>query len=158
MFLIRNTTIDDVPTILSFIQQLAKYEKLEHEVVATQEHLRKTLFGHHPKAEVILAFVDSKPIGFALFFSNYSTFLGRAGLHLEDLFVLKEHRGHGYGKALLKHVASIATQRKAGRLEWNVLNWNTPAIDFYKSVGAVPMHNWQTFRLDEQSLHIFVNS
>lgn len=158
MFLIRNATIHDVPTILSFIKQLAKYERLEHEVVATQKDLENTLFGTQPQAEVCLAFLDATPIGFALFFPNYSTFLGSAGIHLEDLFVLEEYRGNGYGTSLLQHVARIAQQRGAKRLEWNVLNWNTPAIEFYKSVGAEGMHDWQTFRLNETALLHFVQS
>ena len=147
MFSIRNTTIHDAQTILYFIHELAKYEKLEDEVVATEQDLIETLFSTNPKAEVVLAFEDSIPIGFALYFSNYSTFLGKDGIHLEDLYIAEEFRGKGYGKALLTYVAQVASNRGAGRLEWNVLKWNTPAIDFYKSVGATGMEEWITYRL-----------
>ena len=117
----------------------AKYEKLEHEVVATENLLRETLFGDRPQAETLLAFEEETPVGFALFFANYSTFLGRAGIHLEDLFVLEAFRGRGYGKTLLDKMQSIAKERGAGRLEWNVLDWNTPAIEFYEAMGAKPV-------------------
>jgi GNAT superfamily N-acetyltransferase len=146
--LIRGATIDDVPTILHFITELARYEKLEHEMIATEADLRATLFAETPQAEVILSFEkEDVPVGFALFFPNYSTFLGKAGIHLEDLFVLPEYRGRGYGKGLLTHLRKIAHQRGAGRLEWNVLDWNTPAIEFYLSIGAKPVSGWTTFRL-----------
>ena len=150
---LRFATLNDTATILSFIQALAEYERLEHEVSATEELLKQSLFGDHPQAEVILAFVGTEPVGFALFFSNYSTFLGKAGLHLEDLFVLEAYRGNGYGKKLLQHVAQIALQRNAGRLEWNVLDWNTPAIQFYRHLGAVPVDGWTTCRLTGNSLY-----
>ena len=146
-FSIRFAKEDDVPTILQFITSLAKYEKLEHEVVATEDLLRETLFGDRPQAETLLAFEDETPVGFALFFSNYSTFLGRAGIHLEDLFVLEAFRGRGYGKALLDQMQTIAKKRGAGRLEWNVLDWNTPAIQFYESMGAKPVSGWTTYRM-----------
>lgn len=146
-FTIRFAKEDDVPTILQFITSLAKYEKLEHEVVATEDLLRETLFSDRPQAETLLAFEDETPVGFALFFSNYSTFLGRAGIHLEDLFVLEVFRGRGYGKALLDHMQTIAKERGAGRLEWNVLDWNTPAIEFYESMGAKPVSGWTTYRM-----------
>ena len=146
-FTIRFAKEDDIPTILQFIFSLAKYEKLEHEVVATEDILSETLFGEQPQAETLLAFQDEQPVGFALFFSNYSTFLGRAGIHLEDLFILEAFRGRGYGKALLNHMQTIAKERGAGRLEWNVLNWNTPAIDFYESMGAKPVSGWTTYRM-----------
>lgn len=158
MFHIRKTTTNDVPIILFFIHELAKYEKLAHEVVATEQDLEKTLFGNTPQAEVLLAIADNTPVGFALFFPNYSTFLGRGGIHLEDLFVLKEHRGKGYGKALLKEIANIALSRNAGRLEWNVLDWNTPAIHFYRHIGATPMEEWTTFRLTGEALRKFASS
>jgi len=146
-FSIRFAKEDDVPTILQFITSLAKYEKLEHEVVATEDLLRETLFADRPQAETLLAFEDETPVGFALFFSNYSTFLGRSGIHLEDLFVLEAFRGRGYGKALLDHMQTIAKERGAGRLEWNVLDWNTPAIEFYESMGAKPVSGWTTYRM-----------
>ena len=146
-FTIRFASEDDVPTILQFIISLAKYEKLEHEVVATENLLRETLFGDRPQAETLLAFEEETPVGFALFFANYSTFLGRAGIHLEDLFVLEAFRGRGYGKALLDKMQTIAKERGAGRLEWNVLDWNTPAIEFYESMGAKPISGWTTYRM-----------
>ena len=149
---IRFATLPDTAIVLSFIQALAKYEHLEHEVVATEALLKESLFGKSPQAEVIIAFSGSTPIGFALFFANYSTFLGKAGLHLEDLFVLEKYRGRGYGKKLLQYVAQLAVQRNAGRLEWNVLNWNTPAIQFYQHLGAFPVDGWTTFRLTGNSL------
>lgn len=158
MFEIRKTTREDVSIILFFIHELAKYEKLAHEVVATEIDLEKTLFGEHPQAEVLLAMENNTPIGFALFFPNYSTFLGRGGIHLEDLFILQEHRGKGYGKALLKAIAHIAILRNSGRLEWNVLDWNTPAINFYTHIGATPMSEWTTFRLHGKALKQFVES
>jgi len=146
-FSIRFATKDDVSTIIQFIRALAKYEHLEHEVVATEARLQETLFGDRPQAETLLAFEGETPVGFALFFSNYSTFLGRAGIHLEDLFVLDSFRGRGYGKALLDKMQDIAKERNAGRLEWNVLDWNTPAIEFYESMGAKPISGWTTYRM-----------
>lgn len=146
-FTIRFANEDDVSTILQFIRNLAKYEQLEHEVVATEALLQESLFGPNPNAETLLAFEEETPVGFALFFSNYSTFLGRSGIHLEDLFVLKEFRGRGYGKALLDQMQTIAKERGAGRLEWNVLDWNTPAIEFYESMGANPVSGWTTYRM-----------
>ena len=155
MFTIRPTNIHDTPSILFFIRELASYEKLLHEVTATEKQLQETLFGKNPQAEVILGLEKETPIGFALFFPNYSTFLGRSGIHLEDLFVLEKYRGKGCGKALLKEVARIAVQRHAGRLEWNVLDWNLPAIQFYKHIGAKPMNDWTTFRLSGTELASF---
>ena len=149
---IRPATEDDLPTILRFIRALADYERLLHEVVATEDALQRTLFGPRPYAEVILAEEDGAAVGFALFFHNYSTFLAKPGIYLEDLFVLPEHRGKGYGRALLCRLAALAVERDCGRLEWSVLNWNTPAIDFYKSLGAVPMEDWTTFRLTGDAL------
>ena len=146
-FTIRFATNEDVSTILQFIIALAKYEQLEHEVVATEDLLTETLFGARPQAETLLAFENDTAVGFALFFTNYSTFLGRAGIHLEDLFVLESFRGRGYGKALLDHMQTIAKERGAGRLEWNVLDWNTPAIQFYESMGAKPVSGWTTYRM-----------
>ena len=140
-------TVDDAPAILRLIQGLADYEKLSHEVVADEEALRRTLFSDRPAAETLLAFVGDEAVGFALFFHNYSTFLARPGLYLEDLFVLPEHRGRGYGRALLTRLAQIAVERNCGRLEWSVLDWNEPAIRFYKSLGAQPMDEWTIFRV-----------
>jgi len=142
----------DVALVLSFIRKLAEYEKLSHEVVATEELLRETLFGERRVAEVVVAYLANEPVGFALFFYNFSTFVGRAGIYLEDLFVEPAHRGKGVGKALLAHVAKLAVERGCGRFEWAVLDWNTPAIEFYRSLGAVPMHDWTVFRLDGEEL------
>lgn len=149
---IRFATVDDVATIKNFIQALADYEKLSHEMVATDENLASSLFGDNPEAEVLLAEEQGKVVGFALFFHNYSTFLGQKGMYLEDLFVLPETRGKGYGKKLLAKLAEIALQRKCGRLEWSVLDWNTPAIDFYKSLGAEFMDGWTVNRLTGSTL------
>ncbi len=149
---IRSTTIEDCALIRQFIYQLAVYEKLEGEAVATDEDIATSLFGDKPQAEVVIAERAGEPIGFALFFHNYSTFLGRRGLYLEDLFVIPEARGSGAGKALLKHLAQLALERGCGRFEWWVRDWNTPAIDFYKSLGAEPMEDWTVFRLTGEAL------
>ncbi|HEX4935205.1 MAG TPA: GNAT family N-acetyltransferase [Gemmatimonadaceae bacterium] len=138
---------DDVPLLLRFIRDLATYEKLEHEVTATEEGLRRTLFGEKRYAEALIARLDGEPVGFALFFHNYSTFVGKPGLYLEDLFVEPDHRGKGVGKALLQRLAAIAIERDCGRMEWAVLDWNAPSIAFYRSLGAVPMDDWTVFRL-----------
>lgn len=151
-FEIRQATEADVPVILRFIRALAEYEKLSHKVVATEESLRRTLFGNPRFAEVILGYEDGEPVGFALFFHNYSTFLGRPGIYLEDLFVDPNRRGRGYGKALLAHLARLARDRDCGRVEWAVLDWNTPSIDFYKSLGAVALDDWIIFRLTGEAL------
>src|SRR6266550_5547314 len=144
---IRQATEADVPLILQFIRALAIYEKLEHRVIATEAGLHQTLFGNPRFAEVLFAVVDREEVAFALFFHNYSTFLGQAGIYLEDLFVKPEMRGRGVGKALLAHLARLAKERGCGRLEWAVLKWNTPSIDFYKRLGAVPMEEWNVYRL-----------
>lgn len=149
---IRAANANDVPQILAFIKALAVYEKLEHMVVADEATLAKTLFGDRPAAEVRIAEWQGKPAGFALFFHNYSTFLGKPGIYLEDLFVLPEFRGKGIGKALLIHLARLAVERECGRLEWSVLDWNTPAIDFYKSLGAVAMDEWTIYRVTGEAL------
>jgi GNAT superfamily N-acetyltransferase len=149
---IRSATEADVPLILQFIRDLAIYEKLEHKVIATEETVRRTLFGNPRFAEVVFAEVDGKEVGFALFFHNYSTFLGQPGIYLEDLFVKPESRGRGIGKALLAHLAKLARERGCGRLEWAVLDWNTPSINFYKSLGAVPLSDWIVFRLTGEAL------
>lgn len=146
-FRIRTATEADVPLILQFIKWLAEYERLADKVVATEGLLRETLFGHPRFAEVLIGEAGGEPAGFALFFHNYSTFLGRPGIYLEDLFVKPEARGHGYGKALLARLAAIAKSRNCGRLEWAVLNWNEPAIRFYESLGARPMNEWTVYRL-----------
>ena len=151
-YTIRFATVDDVATVLRFIRDLARYERLEHEVVATEDVLRETVFGPRRYAEVLIGEVDGDPVGFALFFHNFSTFIGRPGIYLEDLFVRPEFRGHGYGKALLAKLAALAIERKCGRVEWAVLEWNTPSIDFYKSIGAVPMTDWRIFRLKGDAL------
>ncbi len=147
----RSATIEDCKLILFFIKELAIYERMLDEVVATEELLREWLF-EQKKAEVIFACEDGKEIGFALFFHNFSTFLGRAGIYLEDLFVLPEYRGKGYGKAILKELARIAVERKCGRLEWACLDWNKPSIDFYLSMGAVPMDEWTVYRVTGTTL------
>lgn len=144
---------EDCSDILAFIRHLAVYEKLVHEVVATEESLRENLFTKRKTAEVLFASVDGKRVGIAIFFHNFSTFLGKPGIYLEDLFVLPEARGKGAGKALLVHLAKLAVERDCGRLEWSVLDWNTPAIDFYKSLGAVAMDEWTIYRLTGKSLY-----
>ena len=150
-FSITTATRADVPTILGFIRQLAAYEHLEHEVVATEALLEEWLFDKE-KAEVLIAREGDIPVGFALYFHNFSTFLGRAGIYLEDLFILKEYRGRGYGKALLRRLAQITVERGCGRLEWCCLDWNQPSIDFYRSLGAVPMSDWTIYRLTGETL------
>ena len=149
---ITNATRADVPTILGFIRRLAAYEHLENEVVATEALLEEWLFDQK-KAEVLIAREGETPVGFALYFHNFSTFLGRAGIYLEDLFVLEEYRGRGYGKALLRRLARIAVERGCGRLEWSCLDWNQPSIDFYRSLGAVPMSDWTVYRLTGETLN-----
>src|SRR5215467_6056644 len=149
---IRNATPEDVPEIARLIRALADYEKLSDEVLATEEQLRESLFGPRPAAETVLAWLDGRAIGLAVFFSNYSTFRGRAGLYLEDLFVEPAQRGRGYGKALLRHVARLAVERGCERMEWSVLDWNTPAIEFYRGLGARPLEDWTIYRLQGESL------
>lgn len=152
MVYIRSATEDDVPAILSLIRELAEYEKLSHEVVATEEALRESLFGERRYAEVLIAERDGAPAGFALFFHNFSTFLGKPGLYLEDLYVKPEFRGAGIGKKLLVHLASLAKSRGCGRLEWWVLDWNEPSIGFYRKLGAVPMDDWTVYRVSGRAL------
>ena len=149
---IRKAEERDLPLILEFIQALAEYERLRDACVATEQKLRDTLFSSPPAAEVIIARVDGEPMGFALFFHNYSTFLAQRGIYLEDLFVKPEARGQGVGFALLSELARIAVERNCGRLEWAVLDWNQLAIDFYKRIGAVPLDDWNIFRLTGDSL------
>jgi GNAT superfamily N-acetyltransferase len=149
---IRRALERDVPVILSFIRQLAEYERLSHEAVMTEESVRHSLFGPHPFAEVLLGYFEDKPVAFAVFFHNFSTFLGRPGMYLEDLFVIPEMRGKGFGRAMLVELARIARERNCGRFEWAVLNWNEPAIQFYKKLGAVPMRDWTIFRMSGDAL------
>ena len=147
----RKAVREDVPLILEFIKGLAEYEKMSDEVVATEEILDEWLFDKE-KAEVIFAIAEGEEVGFALFFHNFSTFLGRAGIYLEDLFVKPKYRGNGYGKAILKRLAQIAVERGCGRLEWSCLDWNQPSIDFYLSLGATPMIGWTGYRLTGKTL------
>lgn len=149
---IRPATREDVPLILAFIEQLADYERLRHQVQASEAALRETLFGTSPAAEVLIATLDGREVGFALYFQTYSTFLARPGLHLEDLFVVPQARGAGVGRALLAHLAALAEARGCGRLEWAVLTWNEPAIGFYRQLGAIPLDEWQTYRLDREGI------
>jgi GNAT superfamily N-acetyltransferase len=145
-------TADDVPMILRFIRALADYEKLTHQCVATEQLLRETLFGARAYAEVLIARLGDLPVGYALFFHNYSTFLAQPGMYLEDLFVLPDYRGKGVGKALLARVAQIARERNCGRLEWSVLDWNQPAIEFYQRLGATVMPDWRICRVASDGL------
>lgn len=142
----------DLPLILHLVESLAEYERMRDQCVATEEKLRATLFGDHHAAEVLIASIDEMPLGFALFFHNYSTFLAQPGIFLEDLFVKSDARGKGVGRALLSSLARLAVERNCGRLEWSVLDWNELAISFYKSIGAVPMDEWTTFRMTGSAL------
>src|SRR5881394_803332 len=151
-FEIRSARVEDVPLILELIRDLATYERAPDEVTATEEQLVDVLFGEHPAAEVLLAFEGKSPVGFAVFFHNFSTWLGRPGLYLEDLFVKPEKRGKGYGRALLVELAKIARDRSCGRMEWAVLDWNEPAIKFYHALGAKPMDEWTVFRLTRDGI------
>lgn len=152
LFIIRPATVEDASLILHFIRELALYEKLAHEVVATEEVLRETLFGSHPAAEVVIGEEGGRPVAFALFFHNFSTFLGRPGIYLEDLYVDPNMRGKGYGQQILSYLARLAKERKCGRLEWWVLDWNEPAIAFYEKIGAQPMNDWTVFRVTGDAL------
>jgi GNAT superfamily N-acetyltransferase len=149
---IRPATRDDVPLVLQFIRDLAIYERLEHEVSASEAQLRAALFGERRYAEVVFACSGAQPVGFALFFHNFSTFKGQPGIYLEDLFVRPEARGQGIGKRLLAHLARLAVERRCARLEWAVLDWNEPSIGFYRSLGAIPMDEWTVFRLAGEAL------
>ena len=148
---IRKAEHEDAALVLEFIKGIAKYEKMENEVEATVELLEEQLFDKG-RAEVIFAMEDGKEVGFALFFHNFSTFVGRGGLYLEDLYVYPEYRGKGYGKALFLELVRIANERKCGRMEWVCLNWNTPSIEFYRSMGAVALDEWTTYRLTEETI------
>lgn len=149
---IRSATVEDAPLVLRFIRELAEYERLAHECVATEADVRATLFGPQPQAGVLIAEADGEPAGWALFFHNYSTFLARRGLYLEDLFVRPEMRGRGVGRALLARLAAIARERGCGRFEWSVLDWNESAIGFYRSLGAEPMSEWTVYRVTGAAL------
>jgi GNAT superfamily N-acetyltransferase len=149
---------EHVSLVLGFIRKLAEYEKLSHEVVADEKRLLQYLFGERPAAEVALAFHGEQALGFALFFTSFSTFLGRPGIYLEDLFVEPEARGTGIGKALLRYLARLVVERGYGRLEWSVLNWNRPSIDFYRSLGAVPLDVWTFYRLSGEALQALARS
>jgi GNAT superfamily N-acetyltransferase len=151
-FEIRTTTEADVPVILSLIRELAEYEREPNAVVATEAGLREVLFGAKRSAEVLLALESGEAVGFAVYFYNFSTWLGRPGLYLEDLFVRPSLRGKGYGRALLERLAQIAKERGCGRMEWAVLDWNDPAIQFYRKLGAEPMNEWTVFRLTEEGI------
>ena len=154
-FSIRFADVNDIPTILRFIKELASYEKLEHEVTATEDILKEWIF-EKKKCEVLIALYDNSEIGYALFFHNFSTFLGKAGVYLEDLYITPNYRGFGYGKRLLKEVAKIAVERGCERLDWQCLDWNKSSIDFYLSLNAVKMEDWTTYRLSHNVLKNFV--
>ncbi len=149
---IREATIEDVPLILSFIKELAEYERLAQEVIATEEIIKESLFGKKQYAEVLIAEYKGEPAGQALFFHNFSTFVGRPGIYLEDIYVRSAFRHKGIGKALLLYLINLAKERNCGRVEWAVLDWNESAINFYKSLGAVPMDGWKIFRLTEDKI------
>ncbi len=150
--LIRKATVEDTQLVHDFIAELAAYEHLSHLVASTPESLETALFGAHPGAEVLLAIADDVPVGFAVFFHNFSTFLGAKGLWLEDIYVCPTERRNGYGEKLLRHLARIACERGCGRFEWSALDWNTPAWEFYKSLGAVPLDDWTIFRVTGDAL------
>ena len=157
-FQIRSARVDDVPIILELIRDMATYERAPDEVTATEEQLVDVLFGERPTAEVLLAFEGKSPVGFAVYFYNFSTWLGRPGLYLEDLFVKPEKRGKGYGRALLVELAKIAMERGCGRMEWAVLDWNEPAMKFYRALGAKPMDEWTVFRLTRDEIAKLANA
>ena len=152
---IRNAEVNDIPTLLALIQELADYEKLSNEVVATEDLLKHWLF-EKDRAEAIILEVDQTVIGFALYFHNFSTFLGKAGLYLEDLYIKPDYRHKGYGKQVFKYLAKLTLERGCGRMEWSVLDWNAPSIQFYQSLGAKPMDEWTTYRLTENDLKALI--
>ena len=152
---IRPTTVDDCALILHFIRELAIYEKAEEEVATDEDQLKESLFGETPKAYALISEVDGAPVGFAVYFFNYSTWLGKNGIYLEDLYVSPKFRGHGAGKALLKELSRIAVANDCGRVEWSVLDWNEPAIQFYRSLGARPKDGWTVYRLTGDALTSF---
>ena len=155
---VRPAVPDDVPLLFSLIRELGEYERLADQVVATEEDLGEHLFGQSPAIEALIGILDAEPVGFAIFFGSYSTFAGRRGLYLEDLFVRPAARGHGVGKALLIQLARIARDRDCARFEWAVLDWNKPAIEFYRALGASPLDDWTTFRLTGDSLSRLADS
>jgi len=152
-FKIRPAIEEDAAVILSLIKELAEYEHLSHEVVATENDIRKTLFGDRPFAETLIGEYEGLPISFALFFHNFSTFVGKPGIYLEDLYVQPAHRGKGFGSKMLAHIAALARERDCGRFEWSVLNWNTPAIRTYEKLDASPMKEWILYRLSGEALN-----
>ena len=151
-FKIRPAKEEDAAVILSLIKELAEYEHLSHEVAATENDIRKTLFGERPFAETLIGEYGGLPISFALFFHNFSTFVGKPGIYLEDLYVQPAHRGKGFGSKMLAHIAALARERDCGRFEWSVLNWNTPAIRTYEKLDAIPMKEWILYRLNGEAL------
>ncbi len=156
--IIREATTDDIGLILHFIYKLAVYEKLANQVKTNEAMIEKTLFGPNPKSHCLICEIDGEPVGFAIYFYNYSTWLGKYGIYLEDLYVLPEHRGKGGGKALLVHIAGIALNNDCGRFEWSVLDWNTPSIEFYKSLGAIEMSEWRIYRVTGDALKKLADS
>ncbi|CZF78446.1 Acetyltransferase (GNAT) family protein [Grimontia celer] len=154
---IRDATIEDASTILRFITELARYEKAEHEVKTSIEAIEQSLFSEEANARAIMCLLGNEPVGFAVYFFNYSTWLGKNGLYLEDLYVSPEYRNIGAGKAILKYLAELAVSKKCGRFEWSVLDWNEPAINFYQSIGAKPQEEWITYRMDGDALAAFAN-
>ena len=155
---LKPATQNDVPVILQFIKELAEYEKLSQEVVATEDRLRTSLFGARPAAEVVIAYASDEPVGFALYFQTFSTFLGRPGIYLEDLYVTPARRSQGIGRRLLAYVARVAVDRGYGRMEWSVLNWNEPALVVYRKIGARPMDEWTVQRLTGDALKLLAQS
>jgi len=155
---IRQATIEDSALILRFVTELAIYEKAENEVIATQSDIENSIFGNDSSAKAVICSINNQPVGFAVYFFNYSTWLGKHGLYLEDLYVSPEYRGAGAGKALLKHLAGIALSKNCGRFEWSVLDWNEPAIQFYRSIGAISQDEWVGYRLTGKALEEFANS
>ena len=149
---IRPATAGQVPLIMNFIKEMAEYEKLTHELVTDEDILRENLFGKNRSAEAVIGYYKEKPVGYAMFFYNFSSFTGKPGLYIEDIYVKTEHRGKGFGRALLLYLARLARDKKCARMEWAVLTWNEPAINFYKKMGAVSMDEWRIFRLSGESL------
>ncbi|TKF01294.1 GNAT family N-acetyltransferase [Vibrio kanaloae] len=155
---IKEATIEDSALILRFVKELASYEKAEHEVLATETDIKNSLFGENSSTNAVICSINNEPVGFAVYFFNYSTWLGKNGLYLEDLYVSPDYRSVGAGKALLKHLANIAVSKQCGRFEWSVLDWNEPAIKFYQSIGAKSQDEWVGYRLTGQALVSFANS
>jgi GNAT superfamily N-acetyltransferase len=151
-FHLKAPTREELGIVTGFIRELAEYEKLGHECEITEEQLEKSLFGDRPYAETLIAYLDDKPVGFCLFFHNFSTFLGKPGLYLEDLYIQPQYRNQGLGKLMLRHLAQLAVERGCGRFEWSVLDWNEPSIAFYRKIGAVPMDDWTVQRLTGDAL------